>query len=135
MDNEKKFDNQKKALEKIYNRMVPKRYPFIDSIDVISIDDDGGYIGYTTIKLSVTISGEYLEDCKDFDIVQTLERINQRPEHYFRFCQDNPFLSEGFLSYLVSLGKLLITEDFVIIALGASWYSDGDLRDDNGKTL
>ena len=126
MDNEKKFDTQKKALEKLYNQMVPRKYPFIDSIDVTSVHRSDDEYEDVIVVLSVTISGEYLEDCDDIDTIQT-------SEDYFNRCQDNTFLMDGFLSYLVSLGKLVIIEDFIIKAMRYVWYSNGELYDDYGN--
>jgi len=126
MDNEKKFDTQKKALEKLYNQMVPRKYPFIDSIDVTSVSKDEYKYEDVIVVLSVTISGEYLEDCDDIDTIQT-------SEDYFNRCQDNTFLMDGFLSYLVSLGKLVIIEDFIIKAMRYVWYSNGEQYDDYGN--
>ena len=69
---------------------------------------------------------EYLEDCDDIDTIQT-------SEDYFNRCQDNTFLMKGFLSYLASLGKFVITEDFVIKAMGYVWYSHAEQYDDYGN--
>ena len=132
------FPPQARAYEKLINQMVPIRYKFIENLQVIGYKDN--YNDYYEeeihiINVVVNIKVDALKECSDELENDEGEWENISENSYFRNCV-NSNLKDGFLSYLVILGRYIFTQKkFLIISLGANWYSDGDLYDDEGNTI
>jgi hypothetical protein len=128
-----KFETYKRSLEKLWNSLLLKRYPFVERFKVVDIiivepyEYEGDYI---KIKTEVIIKEKLLEECVD-----ALNAKNPN-EYYLKNCLPDELWS-GLLSSMVITTKYIINTNltFYIDNYDTKWYSDGELTDDEGNFI
>lgn len=130
---DQKFETYKRALEKLWNNLLLKKYPFVERFEVFYIKMVELYEGegeFLRVETNVIIKEKLFEKCGD-----ALDAENPN-EYYLNRCI-NDDLRGGLLSSMVITGNYILTTGltFYIDVYGTKWYSDGELSDDEGNIL
>lgn len=133
---DKKDPPEIRSYEKLLNQMVPKKYKFVENIQIVNYDGvkDPEEV---YVELYVIIDADYVKKCTGEDEDEDEGNWESMSEsEFFDECVDNTDLKKGFLSYLVSLAKYIFPTKFILIAaVGTKWSSDGIQYDDFGNRL